>query len=201
MHKRKNLKKYAKKTRVFHPIETLLHSWLLENTHRFTHKPKRIDKRSFSFEGIIENITLVFDYNLPEAMLCYSDENGELFDMQTIAYIGHECYDSQNGYYDADRVDGIYDYFPTQKELYIHNVFEYIIKYCNESFIEENTLYMYRYKGIDAGVIGNKKEEIKIQKLKEKYTLTTDEASFECKIYKYPIFKNRGLEVEEIILR
>ncbi len=84
-------------------------------------------------------------YGLPEAMIYHKnpiDPKG-CCNHDVLAYIGYEKYDPQKGYCDADRVDEKYDYFPTQKELYMHEVFEYIISYVNEKFVEKNALYIH----------------------------------------------------------
>ena len=148
-----------------YPSEAIFYEWLEENIHRFNHKPVLQEKREgqvvFSFEGIIHNIVLGISFNYPEASLYFDnllefcdEKDGTFFDMQYIEYIGEEKYHPQKGYYDADRIDGIYNYYPTQKELYINNVFEPIIEYCNKIFISENSLELLKMGcGSTAGCI------------------------------------------------
>jgi len=149
----KKVKLRKQSVRVFelYPDEEIFNEWLKENIHRFNHKPVLHAKLNshyvYGFEGIIGNITLnisfgaleasLYLYNLPEFS---NDRDGTSFDLIDIEYIGEEKYHPLKGYYDADRVDHKYDYFPTQKELYINNVFEPIIEYCNKMFVSENSL-------------------------------------------------------------
>jgi hypothetical protein len=60
-----------------------------------------------------------------------------------VAYVGDERHDPERGYYDADRIDGNYTYYPTREELYIHEVFERIIDYTREKFVKGNALYFH----------------------------------------------------------
>ena len=62
--------------------------------------------------------------------------------MYDIAYIGQEMYNPKKGYYDSDRVDGIFTYFKTREELYIYEVFEPLLKYCNDYLTNNHSLYM-----------------------------------------------------------
>ncbi len=152
------LRKQRPRTITIYPAKAIFDEWLDENIHRFHYKPIVKEIRNgyavYSFEGIINNISLVVDFWRPEAMIWFAnlpefceDVNDMNFDHVAIEYIGEEKYHPLKGYYDADRIDHIYDYFSTQKELYINNVFEHIIEYINKMFVSENSLYLIDYSG------------------------------------------------------
>lgn len=134
-------------------LKKLFVSWLKENAHRFEHVPVPVDsvKKRFCFEGIIPNITLTMSYDALEATLFFDERSPckycSPWDLCDIAYIGCGHYDKEKGYYDTDREDGNYTYFPTQAELYTNEVFEQIIEYTNKNLIEESYLYLYKSKG------------------------------------------------------
>jgi len=118
------------------------YKWLAKNRGKFNHRPIQISKYKFRFEGVIKNIVLTMDLSMPEAMLAFYDDKGKYFDHLSIEYIGDEQYDPSKGYYDADREDKKYDYFPSLKELWIHNVFDVIPRFCNENFTSKHWLYL-----------------------------------------------------------
>ena len=162
--KKVKLRKRRARTFKVYPAEEMFYTWLEENIHRFKHKPVLQKKENgqvlYSFEGIIENVTLGISFESPEASFYFynlrelcDDESDMFFDMQYINYIGWEKYHPLKGYYDADRGDNKYDYFPTQKELYINEVFEQIIVDTNEIFIPKSSLYLIDYDGMTAGYI------------------------------------------------
>lgn len=111
-----NLKNYKKRTykyKKFHPSESMFYAWLDKNIDRFNNKPIAIGSHDFRLDGIIKNIILHLDfYNdevmTPEALFSISDENDMHYDLIDIEYIGEEQYHPLKGYYDADRVDGVY---------------------------------------------------------------------------------------------
>ena len=154
-------------------VKKLFRTWLKENLHRFNYKPYARNGmcEEYYFEGIIKSITLVMDYGYPEAMIFHENpmHSDGCCDHDVVEYIGQEKYDPEKGYYDADRVDGIYDYFPTQEALYTHNVFEKIIKYVNEKFVEENALYIDESVRSSSSKIAPKADS---EKLKERFTGT-----------------------------
>ena len=96
--------------------------------------------------------------------------NNETFDYHSIQYIGLLKYDSNKGFYDADRVDNIYKYYPTYKELVYREVFEEIINYFNANFKDTNSLYLIDYSGISEGFIASsdEKQVVKLQKILSK---------------------------------
>jgi len=119
--------------------EAIFNDWLSKNIDRFNVKPKQKEDKVvgfFCFEGVIENITLLVTFEPLEAMLLfdYCDDN---FDIYSIAYIGDECFDSAKGYYDGDRVDKKYTYFPTKIDLYTKEVFEPMTEYINKILVPE----------------------------------------------------------------
>jgi len=157
-------------------VRKLFKKWLKENLHRFNYKPYAVNSmcEQYHFEGITKHVTLVMDFRLPEAMM-YHHESACTHDV--IQYIGEEKYDPQKGYYDADRVDDncipypdgheIFKYYSTQEELYIHDVFEYIIAYVNEKFVKENQIYINRSESYESSTIAPKAD---YEKLKENFT-------------------------------
>ena len=150
-------------------VRRLFRQWLKVNMHRFKYRPYSINRRHtmFRFQGIEKHIMLVMDYRRPEAMIFYQSPDDPKYniDQTIIEYIGDERYSPLKGYYDADRTDGVYDYFPTQEILYIHNIFEKIIEFVNEKFVSENVLYVYEGNWTEAYIVTAKELEMKLQKM------------------------------------
>jgi len=171
--KKNQLYKRNKRDRVF-PLtsELIFRKWLYENISKFNNKPIPQSKGGFYFKGITKAITLHLDFRQPEAaMLRFDDiKTGKNYDYYAIQYIGNEKYNPDKGYYDADRTDNIYKYYNTYPELIITEVFEEIIKYCNENFKEENSLYLINYGGSTEGFIApsDATKIKKISKLEQK---------------------------------
>ncbi len=165
--KKIKLRKQRLKTIKVYPAEIIFNEWLDNNIHRFKHKPilKKIINgySTYLFKGIIDRIELSIDFSRPESMLNfyslpeYTESVDDIFfDQYVIEYIGDEKHDLLKGYYDTDKIDNIYDYFPTQKELYVNNVFEPIVEYCNKMLISANSLYLFNYSGSTEGFIAPK---------------------------------------------
>ena len=153
---RRKRQKHNNKKRVFaNKVELLFSKWLIKNMAKFNHQPLQIKKDEYRFTGVIKNIILKMDFVLPEAMLFFNNNKGKNFDHKTIAYIGDKQYNSDLGYYDADRTDSIYTYFPTQEELYIKEVFEPIINYCNSNLVTGNSLYLEEFEACTTGFISS----------------------------------------------
>jgi len=130
--------------------------WFNKNQYRFNTKPiiSKQTKDGFiiEFEGIIKNISIIVR-PIPEVSFIF-EYDGEWVDSLDIAYIGQEMYNPEKGYYDSDRVNGIFTYFDTREELYINDVFEPLIEYCNEYLTDKHSLYMcisqgFSYASID----------------------------------------------------
>jgi len=183
--KKNKLLKSNKKNRIF-PLtsEIIFRKWLHENINRFNNKPIPNGKGGYYFRGITKAINLNMDFSQPEAELSFDDiETNENYDYYTIEYIGNKKYNPTKGFYDADRTDKIYTYYNTYKEMIITDVFEPIIKYCNENFKEDNSLYLINYDGSTEGFIASSDETdiAKIIKLKLKNNKNT-------KYLKYKLF-------------
>ncbi len=154
LRKQKNIQRYqCKNKEMLENTNTLLtekvfYNWMEDNMDSFLYKPcflfKKDSRVTYTFEGICKKITLEVELSIPEAMICYSESDAvdELWSMhKVLEYIGWEKYDPEKGYYDADREDGNYTYFPTKAELYINEVFETILKYCQEYFKPNMNIY------------------------------------------------------------
>jgi len=153
--------------------QVLFEKWLNENIHKFHYKPILTKNNDYYFNGITKAIKLEIDYRQPEAMLSFSDlDTEEIYDYHTIEYIGSFKYDNIKGFYDADRVDAIYKYYDTYDSLIISEVFEPILKYCNELFKKTNTLYIVNYEGSTEGFIIASNTVNKLIKLIQKSTRT-----------------------------
>ncbi|MCK5293878.1 MAG: hypothetical protein KAJ49_04450 [Arcobacteraceae bacterium] len=150
--------------------------WFRENQDRFNLKPIITirDKDSFTieFEGLIKNIHIYVNA-MPEAIMIFEYDNDDI-DQQPLEYIGDEKYNPKKGYYDADRVDDLFTYFKTREELYINEVFEAMLKYCNEKLVPENCLYIHLHRGMTSGKVRNKDEYDKLNK-DAKYILDNKE--------------------------
>ncbi len=160
--------------RVFgaYPAEAIFYEWLDENIHRFKHKPvlqeNGEDYAIYSFECIIENITLNISFDRLESSLYfdnlsdfYKDDDDPCCEVYIIGYIDNEKYHPLLGYYNADELDDVfydeseYEHFSTQKGLYIHTVFEATLKYINKMFVPENSLYLIDYGDMTTGFIAS----------------------------------------------
>jgi len=187
--------KHKKDTKSFSKFEGIFKRWLENNIERFNHRPIAQAGGKYIFEGIIKNIKYgISDY---EMYLSYEyeggtacDENETYFDTYYIEYIGAEKYHPQKGFYDGDRVDGVYTYFPTREELYINEVFEYAISSCNEKLIQENSLYLYDSGStsglIDASDESNKNNYIEDLSQEECHKLLLEDKAY--KTIKFDLF-------------
>ncbi len=148
-----------KKNKTFYKSESIFKEWLYENINRFNNKPIPDGKGRFYFDGITKAISLNIDFCQPEAMLSFDDiDTDKNYDHYSIQYIGDEKYNPAKGFYDGDRVDEIYTYYNTYKELVIAEVFEPIIEYCNDNFKEGKSLYLLDYDGVTEGFIASSDE-------------------------------------------
>lgn len=123
--------------------EQFFNDWLHKNINRFSHHPIRKNRQEFYFRGVTRQVYLIMTNDYTDASLAVDDKDGNNFDFLYIQYIGDLKYAPNKGYFDADRVDEIYSYYPTVKELLVAEVFEPIIIFCNKNFIEKNCLYLY----------------------------------------------------------
>lgn len=146
-------------------VKKIFRQWLKDNMHRFKYKPYAVNSvcNEYHFEGISKNVTLVMDYQMPEAMVYHGKD---CCNHDVIQYIGDEKYDPQMGYYDFDRLDDKYEYFPTQEALYVNDVFEYIITYVDEKFVEGNQIYINKSECYSSSTIAPKAD---YDKLKENF--------------------------------
>jgi len=151
----KTLLKHKRAFKSFYKGESIIKNWMNENLSRFNVKPVVESTGGYSFEGIIKNVRLSFnDYNA-EAMIDFWDlDEDEHYDQLVINYIGDESLHPQKGYYDGDRTDGVYTYFPTREELYANEVFEYLVQDCNKLLVPQNSLYILDLNGSTMGFIG-----------------------------------------------
>jgi len=209
----RNPKKCSKKgDRYNYPLtfaksEAIFNKWLIENKHRLKYQLIPNKYNNYHFQGVIKEVELLI-HNSPEAEIAFSYygdilcENGRCLDLASIDYIGQEAYHPQKGYFDMDRVDGVYTYFPTREELYVNEVFEKIINYSNEKLIPENSLYMFDSNGFSWAYIENSDEsnpknrrttrELKAEKLvddlsQEEYNKLLEEEKV-YRVFKYDLF-------------
>jgi len=123
----------------------------------------------YTFEGVIEAIGLSInlgEVSEVEFIFNYKDEFMDdtrecCFDISSIAYIGKEAYHPQKGFFDSDREDGIYTYYPTREALYKGDLFEVMIQKCNEKLSSKNSLYLFDYNGVTVAYIEASKEDDK----------------------------------------
>ena len=147
------MRKCVGKIKNRYKVRKLFLQWLSKNDYRFNHPPlcKGGIKNEFYYEHIIPNIQFHMNYNRIEATLFFypmtSSKPEECWDIYDIQYIGNENYDKDMGYYDADSIDKKFKFYTSQDELYINEVFEYIIEYTNKIFVPDNRLYLYRSQG------------------------------------------------------
>ncbi len=154
-----------------YPAEAIFYEWLDENIDRFKHKPVLQDNGEdyavYSFKGIVEDITLNIFFDRLESSLYFDNlpgfykdyEDDVYYEVYIIECIYNEKYHPSTGYYNTDELDdelydeSKYEYFPTQKELYIHTLFEATLDYINKMFVPENSLYLIDYGDMTTGLI------------------------------------------------
>jgi hypothetical protein len=120
----------------------LFRHWLAANRDRLPfaitpHHHEAAGLASYTLEGICPRVHLLLDFGGSESMVTYdeSEDPRELWSIaRTIAYIADPRFDPGKGYYDADRIDGIYTYFPTEEAFVIGELFEPIVGYLTETF-------------------------------------------------------------------
>ena len=173
----------------------LFRKWLAENIHRFHYRPYSKNKQytEFYFEGIARNITLAMQYSSPEAMLFYDDLLDDTYccDHSVIAYVGCASYDREKGYFDSDRIDEkYYTFFPTKEEMIIHEVFEPIITFVNEKFVEGNILSIYEGGWGESLILSQEK----FQQKKAAFLKRKEQYEDEVRWYAFDIFSGEILE-------
>ena len=143
--------------------------WLIDNIDRFEHKPINIEFNKYSFEGIVENIILVLDDNNCESIIEY--HNNEIkYDTLLLGYIENLKYIEDKGYTDTAWIGKFKDnYYSTYADIINENIFNPIVKYCNDVLIKENHLYLVDMKSneITFALIGDNSQEKEIQKLED----------------------------------
>lgn len=178
--------KVSKKQRLsswkFDKARKIFLEWMNKNIHRFNTKPILQPNGSYVFKGIISNVKLYVNSS-PEAMIYFTHTNDSFFDMVDIDYITTESYNSQKGFYDADRTDGVFTYFSTREELYINEVYEKIIEYCNKFITQDYSLYLIEGAGWNMGFIGLYEDEFQ-------QGFKSDEIAY--KVLKYDLFNPKS---------
>ena len=186
--KKYKLSKKTKKYKFFYKSESIFRKWLQENINRFNYKPMRNNHGGYYFEGITKAISLSIEFSQPEAELHFNNPiNDENYDLCSIQYIGHMKYHPLHGFYDADRVDKMFTYYPTYDALIITEVFEPIIAYTQKYFKKENALYLLDNDKFTEGFISSSLEsELSIKRITklEKARATDNETT---KLFKYDV--------------
>lgn len=153
-----------------YPAEAIFHEWLDVNINRFKYKPVLQENDEsyavYSFENITEDITLTVSFDSLESSLYfdnlpgfYKDDDDPCYEVYIIGCIENEKHHPSLGYCDVGYLDDVfydeseYAHFSTQKELYIHAVFESSLKYINKMFVPENSLYLIDYGDMTTGFI------------------------------------------------
>lgn len=175
-------------------LNELFEKWLQTNQDRFRYKPIKAGSDIYKFEGIIENIYLKIQEDTKEGMILFEHENGETYDHISLGYLEEVKYIKGKGYTDLAWADEHKSYFPTYEEMVYATIFEPIVAYCDKYFIGKNTLYLVEMDTATFGLIGGKREEDEIQKLKETCTNTINNKPSKYEIYKYDIFANKGIK-------
>ena len=95
-------------------------------------------------------MNLLIDHTYPESMIFFDDSDGENYDQKPLEYIAMLRDDDVKGFYDEEvinyckekGIDYSKDYYPTYLEMLHKVIFEPIVKYANEHFVKENSLYL-----------------------------------------------------------
>jgi hypothetical protein len=121
-------------------LTTLFKVWLENNSKRFKYKPIGISKDKYIFAGINPNISLKIINSLNMMIVNYhfEDEEDE-YDHIEIGWIQTLAYEENKGFTDLGWVEPYNNrYYPSYEELVYENIFEMLLKFCDEKFIEDN---------------------------------------------------------------
>ena len=121
-------------------LSTLFKVWLENNSKRFKYKPIGISKDKYIFAGINPNISLKIINSLNMMIVNYhfNDEEDE-YDHVEIGWIETLAYEENKGFTDLGWVEPYNNrYYPSYEELVYENIFEMLLKFCDEKFIEDN---------------------------------------------------------------
>ena len=121
-------------------LSTLFKVWLENNSKRFKYKPIGISKDKYIFAGINPNISLKIINSLNMMIVNYhfNDEEDE-YDHIEIGWIETLAYEENKGFTDLGWVEPYNNrYYPSYEELVYENIFEMLLKFCDEKFIEDN---------------------------------------------------------------
>jgi len=182
-------------------IVSYFDNWLEKNIDRFKYKPIKIGFNKYRFEGIIDSIILQITKDTREVtILMYSpnkfqsNESEIDYDMKDISWFYKVQHIKDKGYTDLGWIDEYKDtYYPTFKDMVHTELFEPLVKYCNNFFIQENSLYIVECKyGVTMGVIGNAIQGKSLQKLEDTCVDTNNKLKMSLdeipKVYKFDIF-------------
>lgn len=182
-------------------LTTYFDKWLKKNINQFKYKPIKIAFGRYIFEGIIENITLFIDNDNCEIDIYFDNDDGENYDHLDIGYIQRARHIKTKGYTDLDWIDEYKNrFYPTYKEILIKNLFEPLIQYCDDYFIEKNHLYLADMSSVTFAMIGNSSEGKDIISLEKNLNETSKKINLEknkyTKIQKLGIFIDKKLSTK-----
>jgi hypothetical protein len=183
-------------------IVSYFDKWLAKNLYRFKYKPIKIGFARYRFEGINDSIVLQITPHTRELTMLFHSPNkkGTIsyeddFDMRDISWFEKIKYIKHKGYIDKGWSNQYQTkYYNSYKELLHTELFEPLIEYCNNYFIEENHYYIMECKsGITMGLIGNTNDGKIVQELENtciafnnNMTITLDDTP---RVYKFSLFE------------
>ena len=176
-------------------------NWLAKNIDRFKYKPIKIGFDKYRFDGIIDSIVLQVPKNRKEIrIILYSPNKFQTnksktdYEMKDISSLHKVKHIKGKGYTDLDWIDEYKNtFYPTFQAMVHTELFEPLIKYCNKSFINNNSLYIIESKyGIVMGVIGNALQGKSLKELEDVCVNTNNKLKTPLddtpKVYKFDIF-------------
>lgn len=153
------------------PISKYFDKWLDDNIDRFKYKPIKLTTNTYKFDGIVDNIVLVFDDANCEVLIKFKIESDSntMQDTISLGCIENLSFIDNKGYTDTSWIHKYKDkYYSTYEDMIIDNLFNPIINYCNDKFITKNSLYFVNinHNGITFALVTDRLQEKEIEKLR-----------------------------------
>jgi len=102
--------KYPK---TFGKSEAIFYKWFEKNKYRLNYKLIKLKSHFYRFDDVIKEIEISIALGSYLEIEFIFNYEGVCFDIDTVEYVGQEAYHPQKGYFDMDRANGIYTYYPT----------------------------------------------------------------------------------------
>ena len=158
-------------------LTTLFKVWLENNSKRFKYKPIEISKDKYIFAGINPNISLKIINSLKMMVVNYHfNYEEDEYDHIDIGWIETLAYEENKGFTDLGWEEPYNNrYYPSYEELVYENIFDALVEFCNEKFIEENSYSLIISDGFTMACICNNSQFEKLREAnKDSHVLQLD---------------------------